>query len=447
MIRVGAALLGPTPLGVRLIPTLAGSVGMLALLSLTRRIGDAGATLRAAILLACLPIMGVYGCVATPDTMVLAACAIVLAAVERALAAVPRSRRALLWWMAAGAALGLGFCSKYTAIHVPLGIVIAFVLCHELRARLGEPGPYLACLAALAVFAPVLLWNAGHDWISIRHQLGHGFGVPAGSPLHREVDLLSGQLLVASPILFVLLAIAVGSALRSGWKAGEPVGFIFAVISVTVLGFFAMSALFRPVHANWPALTYLPAVVLLATTHGGRWWKYSFRAGCFLGGLVVLAVYVHSAYPFLAAPTSRIPRHYGHGWEAIAAGVERARYSLSQAQHATRVAANRYQDAAELAFVLADHPTVFSLNINGRANQYDLWPGYPECAAPGDDLILVLEESNPTAEKLAAHFERVSAGELVAQCAAGHVIGWRRIWILEGWRGSWPAATSSQSAR
>ena len=57
------------------------------------------------------------------------------------------------------------------------------------------------------------------------------------------------------------------------------------------------------------------------------------------------------------------------------------------------MAANRYQDAAELAFNLPGQPEVFSLNLGGRDNQYRYWPGFPERARAGDDLLLVLADA------------------------------------------------------
>jgi hypothetical protein len=140
----------------------------------------------------------------------------------------------------------------------------------------------------------------------------------------------------------------------------------------------------------------------------------------------------------LANRAPDLPPNRGHGWEDVAATVAAARSSARGSAGATWVAANRYQDAAELALFLADHPPVFSLNLGGRANQYDLWPGFPQRASVGDHLLLVLEDGDATAEQLAAHFTRVRAGDVVEQRAAGHVLARHRLWVLEDWRGSLP---------
>jgi hypothetical protein len=105
------------------------------------------------------------------------------------------------------------------------------------------------------------------------------------------------------------------------------------------------------------------------------------------------------------------------------------------------IAGNRFQDASQLAFHLDGHPFVFSLNMHSRANQYDLWPGFPQRASPGDDLILVLDDSveAPIARELSPYFRRVTPGERVVAGGSKPTLVPKRIWLLECWQGGWPA--------
>ena len=116
--------------------------------------------------------------------------------------------------------LGAAFVAKYTAVLLPLGLVVACLMHPALRARFREGGPWWASVIALTLFAPVVLWNYVHEWISFRFQLGHGFNPSVrGSVLSRELELLGGQAGLASPILFVLLAMTVWYAARDGWRS------------------------------------------------------------------------------------------------------------------------------------------------------------------------------------------------------------------------------------
>ena len=103
----------------------------------------------------------------------------------------------------------------------------------------------------------------------------------------------------------------------------------------------------------------------------------------------------------------------------------------------TRVwlAADRYQDAAELAFTMPRHPVVFSLNLAGRPNEYDLWPTARDSMRRGDALMAILDDvpdPPPPVARLAPHFSQVVRGALVELHRGGHVVARRRLWHFRG---------------
>jgi hypothetical protein len=83
--------------------------------------------------------------------------------------------------------------------------------------------------------------------------------------------------------------------------------------------------------------------------------------------------------------------------------------------------------------------------VHARHTQYDLWPDFPQRAHAGDRLVLVLgmfsaPDDDPVIAALAPHFDRVTLREAVALRRGASVRAWRRVWVLDGWHGSWPAA-------
>lgn len=485
LVRAGTALLGETPLGVRLFPVLAGVGATLAAVGIARRIGGGSAALTAAVVVSAMPLAATGLVLATPDAPLLAASAAALYAVVRALEAPARSRASLGWWTAAGVALGLAFSSKFTAVLLPAGVLVAVASRPALRPRLAEPGPYVACVVATLVFLPVLVWNARHDWIAFTFQIQHGLGGERrGSVLQREGDLLGGQAGLVSPILFVLMAVAIWRALRGAGagrergegarperSAGAPPDnhdralrrpahhpsaaadrqALLATVSLFVFAFFAYSALKKKVEPNWPAPAYLPAAALVAahawSTRGRRW----LRAGWMLAAALSFLVYVHALTPIIPGlPARRDPVARAFGWDALAAHVHRARAGATAASDPAAasgrvrawVAADRYQEASEIAFHLPDHPPVFALNLSGRRNQYDLWPRFADGARGGDALVVVLDErgeAHPAIRALAPHFAQVARGERIALRRGDGIVTERRIWVLTGWRGTWPS--------
>ena len=443
----GTALVGTTPVGVRAGPMAAAFITHLAALIAAwhlagKRASGARAALRAAVLVSVVPLAILGLVLATPDAALFAAAMIALLAVERALAAPIRSRHGFWWWTLAGISLGAAFVAKYTAVLLPASLVVACAIHPALRARFKEAGPWWASFVALVIFSPVVAWNAYNNWVSFRFQLNHGFGSAVrGSVLSRELELLGGQLGLATPILFGLMALAVYSALRDGWCSRERSSpedlstrrFALGVTSVLPMIFFAVSASRRSVEANWPALIYPGAILLLASeSHQvtrARWW----RGGVAFAVALLAIVSVQAWRPVLPLAPRQDPFARSYGWTTLAVAVDSARRDPFLDGTVDRwVAADRYQEASALAFHLPDHPTVFSLNLAGRPNQFDLWPTAYEMVRPGDGLVAVFDDNavgDTLGVRVARWFKEARRGAQVVLRRGEGAVAHRRIWL------------------
>jgi 4-amino-4-deoxy-L-arabinose transferase-like glycosyltransferase len=424
IIRAGTLIAGDTAFGVRCVAVLIGTLATVAAVALAQRFGGVVAARRAAWAVLAMPLAGAGLVLATPDVPLLAALACGLLAVDYALT----SGRSLFWWMVAGFALGCGLDSKYTAVLFGAGIALALLLRRDLRSQWTKPGPYVAIVVAAIVFLPVVFWNAHHGWISFRFQLQHGL-VPKGhsTVLGRELSLLGGQFGLVSPILFVLIVCAVARALRRGEQTRA---FVVAVVATFLAAFFVYSATRRSVEPNWLAPAVLAGTIVWAAQRATitQWEK----AGLVLGTILVAGIYVQVIIPWLPLPARRDPTAQGAGWASLAREIDGMRGD-------TWVATNRYQDAAELAFHLKGHPMVFSLNLGGRPNEYDLWSQFSEQARAGDTLLVVIPDEANTPDAIVAllpHCRSMARGETVELRRGREVIGARRIWTCAGWLGT-----------
>ncbi len=463
LVRAGTALLGANPLSVRLASILAGAATAIVLAAAARRAAGAEpaghrAALVVALLFTTMPLAGAGLVLATPDAPLLFALSLAVYAVVRALEPTPRTGARGAWWLTGGVALGAALLSKYTAVLIPFGLLVAMLADARLRRRLRSPWPFAGGALALALFGPVVAWNASHDWASFAFQLRHGLGPARGSPAGREIELIGGQAGLVSPILFVLLATAVGRAAgrpRAGREgaADEASATIraLALTAAVTFGVFVVSALRRPVEANWPAPAYVPAAVVLAVmavrvpipSRPGRW----LRAGFWLGGVLVALVYAQALGGFLPIRARRDPVSRALGWREMAAQVDGAVAVLEGGRggigRRVWIGTQRYQEAAELAFELPGHPRVFVVSVDRRPSQYDVWPGFERIAKPGDDLALVLYPGPhpdggalpPTVAALAPRFAALTVGPDVERRARGELLDVRRIYLLRGWRG------------
>ena len=450
LIAGGTALFGDTPLGVRLLPNVAGTLATAALAWTADTLAGPRAARTAILVFAAMPLVAVGMVLATPDAPLLMGIAWTLLAVVRAVGAPVGSAAATRWWAVAGLAIGVAMASKFTGILVPMGLALTCLVYPPLRARFREPGPYLAVAIASLVMGPVLRWNAAHDWIAFRFQLGHGLGAGAReSLLTRELNLVGGQAGLVTPILFGLLLCAVVGPLRAARRprggAGpiDPRRVALAGVAAFALAFFVLSATRKNVEANWPAIAWAPAVVLLAAGHDGvlsRWARRGLGVAAVLSALVL----VHVVHPLVRLPGGRDPVNQAHGWDGLAADVDAARRTVAKATgREPLLAANRYQDAAMLAFHLPGHQTIDALNLGGRPNQYALWPRVADRAAPGATLLLVLELARDGGvpgpiRALTPHFASIVPGDTIALRRADRIVARRQLWTLTGWAGTWP---------
>src|ERR1700733_10753557 len=168
VIRLGTLILGDTELGVRLVSILL-ALPMSWAVYRTAEIlfGGQRAAATATMLLNATLMAAVGTLIVTPDSPLLVASSFVLFFLAKVL----ETGRGV-WWLAVGAAVGAALLSKYTALFFGPAILVWLVRVPKLRRWLVSPWPYLGGLVTLAIFAPVILWNADHQWVSFIKQFG-----------------------------------------------------------------------------------------------------------------------------------------------------------------------------------------------------------------------------------------------------------------------------------
>jgi len=367
-VRAGRALVGDTALGVRLLPCLAAAATSLIVFDLARLAGASSVTAgRAAIWYNATLLVAAGGFLAVPDAPAALFWSLTLWALMRA----DRGRRANEWWLAAGVAAGLATLSKYSALFLGPGVLCWLLWTPERRAHLRTAGPWIALVAAAALFSLNVAWNAGHNWESFARQFGRV--APGRFAPRFLVEFLITQALLLNPALTAFL-------LRPVWRRGvEPSQTgatisLFVISSLPFLAYLAIHSLHDRVQAHWPAPLY-PAAALVAALGAGEGAWRGFRwappaVACAVIAAVALALglppVIDSRIPDIAMPL--------RGWPSFARSVEARRAALGAAW----VGTSSYGLAAQLA----DEPGLAApvLQISERAR----WRGLTR--APTADL-------------------------------------------------------------
>ena len=113
---------------------------------------------------------------------------------------------------------------------LPVGVLLWLVWVPGLRPWLRRPQPWLAAALALALFAPVLAWNAGHDWVSFAKQGGRTGDWQPGRAAQFLGELLAGQIGLATPVLAGLFGLGLWQVAKQGWRR-EPGGSLLAILA------------------------------------------------------------------------------------------------------------------------------------------------------------------------------------------------------------------------
>jgi 4-amino-4-deoxy-L-arabinose transferase-like glycosyltransferase len=371
-VRLGTAIAGEGTLGVRLLAPLATAAGSLLLVQAGRDLfGDRASGVRAAGLLNATLLFGAGGVMMTPDTPLLFFWTATLWALARLWASGNGA-----WWLVAGLAAGLALDSKYTAFLLAPAVLLWVLWVPGLHLWFRRVQPAGGALLALALFAPVLVWNARHGWASFVRQGGRvGDWEPARAARFMG-ELLAGQIGLATPLLAMLFGAGIGRAVRGAMRR-EPVWSLLAALTVVPAAVFVQHALGDRVQANWPAVLY-PAAALAAAPLLRRWQAPAMALGFALTALV----YVQASLAPLRLPTRLDPTlaQLG-GWPELAAEIAR----VAAREEAGFVAADAYGTAAELARALA--PGLPVIGVDPRWAHFNL-PGADSTIATRRGLLL-----------------------------------------------------------
>jgi 4-amino-4-deoxy-L-arabinose transferase-like glycosyltransferase len=333
VIRLGTLIAGDTELGVRLVSVLLALPMSWAIYRAAQILFGSDRVASTSTVLLNVTLMVAAGTIiVTPDAPLMVASAFVL----YCLAKVLETGRGL-WWLGVGAAVGLALLSKYTALLFGVGILAWLVAVPKLRRWLLSPWPYLGGVVALVAFAPVIIWNEQHQWVSFIKQLGRAR--VDGLTLRFFGELIPTQIAFATPFVFILGAMGLYALLRRNAGAASARMLVNAMFWPIVL-YFMLHSLHSRVEANWLGPVY-PAFAIAAAVaaHGMSWGRREQRTVEFcrrwagpLGVVMLLALMIQANTGILTGyRRDATVRSIGVGWRELAAEIDAVRVRTAAA--------------------------------------------------------------------------------------------------------------------
>ena len=420
LIRLGTLLFGDTQFGVRFGALCCGVAASIFVYRLTRNLFDEASALLALVLVQTLPFFFFSGLLMTPDAPLVVMWAASLYFLERALVA----GRAAAWpW--AGLCMGLGLLSKYTIGLLGLSALLFVLLDSSSRRWLRRREGYVAVLIAAAVFAPVIVWNAQHEWASFAFQTSRRLAERPRFSLHK---LLGAAIVLVTPtglaaVTDVFLRgtprVLAGSPVSAATSAPADLARAWRFMQLTLfvpLTVFFFFSLRHEVKLDWTGAPWVAALPMMAfgvdrayrAGRTGGWLRIAWPPTLILLLLIYGAGLYHLVLgiPGVGYPsqTELVPT----GWRDLGrqidevAGEVRTRYG----DNVLVVGMDRYAIASELAFYSHDQSTAVRQTsaahlFDEMGLMYEQW--FPRARQAGRTLLLVAWKPDALA---APHLQR-----------------------------------------
>lgn len=290
-------------------------------------------------------------------------------------------------WLVLGLLLGLAALSKYTAITLAVSAALVVALFGRWR-ELARPWVWIGAAIALAMCAPILVWNLQNDWISIRYQMEHGTGSLTWSLEKFLVTQLS-QAGVYAPGVYLFGWLAIVAALRARARdAGDRLTLLFALPILLLFGHTGGYSRGLP---HWPLLGWAALMPMLVGYVADRWprsrpTRALARFTLATSAAILLALHLLVHLPVNPFPPYLNPLRDLIGWDEAAARAVALRREMAADQPGTNpaVLVRRWNHASRLAWYGRPEPMLL---LTDRNRQFIYWYGQPTA---GQNGILVL---------------------------------------------------------
>jgi dolichol-phosphate mannosyltransferase len=450
LIWFSTSLFGKTELLVRMPSYICWIISAFFIFRLTLNFFDRATAFISILLVAVLPIYFWAGFFMMPDAPLYAAWTGCLYFLERALIA--NHSRA---WYGVGLCMGLGMLAKYTIALLGLSTIAFLFIDRQARHSLLRPGPYLAALCAMALFTPVLVWNAQNDWVSFMFQGPRRWTGSHEFSLHM---LIGSVLLLLTPI--GLLGIVKGlfhhrvieqleyDQPDSGQKKRHR---MFALIFMVLpLSIFVIHSFFQQPKMNWTGPIWFVGIPFLS-------WDMATRCGGAIGSLTrimqrlwmptiisLLLIYGGSLlYMYLGLPglASRTKFRLPSAWRELSQEIQiiRQKVTIEMGSEPIIAGMDKYGISSELAFYSEmDRHGVCSIGgshlCGGKSLMWRFW--CPQQAVKNKNIIMIdYDRKDLMNPSLSSHF--IQLGDIYYESIEKHgrVIGYFYWRVGYGYRG------------
>ena len=325
------------------------------------------------------PLLNILGIALMPDSLMMLLSCLVMALVW---SLITTPLPSLKQWVGLGLLMGLAGLSKYTALMLGVSIFSVFFMKKGWRLLIC-PGAWVALLLAILLIAPVIYWNANHEWISMKYQFHHATGGGGWALKPLFIFMLLQCLCFGFLLPIGLLAAWRGRSLfMSAHPKISPLNFSL-IFGLPLLLSVIWSSSRGHALPHWTASAWVILIPAAAWGCGELWrrqrrgflWLGAFQGFSYLFMAVVLMIggvgtevgaQALSRAGELINQGPRNPIADLYGWEAAA---QEAR-ALAEQYHVATLAVMNWTMASRIAWYARPMPVKV---VNFRHDQFEIW--------------------------------------------------------------------------
>ncbi|OYV25329.1 MAG: hypothetical protein B7X08_06030, partial [Acidocella sp. 20-63-7] len=326
---------------------------------------------------------------------------------------------ALRWWWAVGVFGGLAMLSKYNAALVLAGAVLVAFTDPLARRALRMPGPWIAAVIAIALFTPVIAWNAAHHWQSFNYQGGRATGLR----LHpfAPLTIWGGEALFVLPWLWLPMVVLLVAALRRG--PAERRGWVLALLAVIPVVLFSIVGIWSSTRIlyHWATPGYLLLFPMLGDWAARlRWRRLRNAVAVISAALLAAAALVITAEVSLSF-VPHLDRMFAPGKSPLLQAVDWDSIRPEIPPGVQAIATLRWYDAGKIGYALEGRHlpvTVFG------AEPHEFADSAPPAALLGKNVLIIAMPGNVSdiLRRFAPDFDTIRPGPALTVTDHGAVL-------------------------
>ena len=320
-------------------------------------------------------------------------------------------------------ALSLGFLSKYAIIYFIIALIIALIIEKEIffkiKNKFSINNLFLIIIGFFILIFNHLYWNYNNSFITAQHTLANANIDGAGNSFKNLFKFFFEQFLVFGPLTLIVLFASLYK-----YKKLSVEERILIFLTFTPLVLIMIQAFISRAHANWAAIAYLPATVLVALQID-RYWP---KTKAIYYGIIAIGLCFTVLIPLTARHNLGLdPFKKYRGWSNI--GLEISNIYLSYPE-ALLVTDDR-RVMGELLYYMKNKPKKW---VRWNADGY-IHDHY-ELVTKHDDLkneigIMVSSESNN--KHFISSFKKVTFLKNIYRPISKENNREYKVWLLEGY--------------